>query len=187
MGPTGWIVLGVIAALVIIIILWIISAQRSLAAMDENVNNAMSQIGVQLSSRWDALTALLDLTKGYAEHEYKTISDTIKMRTSINSKSTASDVNAQENILTEAMGKIMAVAENYPDIKANQNYMKTMDSVNSYENSVRQARLIYNDSVTKLNRSIRMFPRSIIAGMMGFHARDYLQAEPEKASMPSMK
>ena len=79
------------------------------------------------------------------------------------------------------------IAENYPDIKANQNYMKTMDSVNSYENSVRQARLIYNDSVTKLNRSIRMFPRSIIAGMMGFHARDYLQAEPEKASMPSMK
>ena len=70
MSPTGWIVLGVIAALVVIIILWIISAQRSLTALDENVNNAMSQIGVQLSSRWDALTALLDLTKGYAEHEY---------------------------------------------------------------------------------------------------------------------
>lgn len=188
MSPTGWIVLGVIAALVIIIILWIISAQRSLAAMDENVNNAMSQIGVQLSSRWDALTALLDLTKGYAEHEYKTISDTIKMRrTTITAQSTAADVTAQENVITEALGKIMAVAENYPDIKANQNYMKTMDSVNSYENSVRQSRLIYNDSVTKLNRSIRMFPRSIIAGMMGFHARDYLQAESEKASMPSMK
>ena len=74
MGPTGWIVLGVNAALVIIIILWIISAQRSLAAMDENVNNAMSQIGVQLSSRWDALTALLDLTKGCAEYEDKTVS-----------------------------------------------------------------------------------------------------------------
>ena len=101
----------ILVAIIAILVLWFISVQRKLVVMDENINNSMSQIGVQLSSRWDALTALLDLTKGYAEHEYKTISDTIKMRTSINAKSTAADVNAQENILTEAMGKIMAVAE----------------------------------------------------------------------------
>lgn len=99
----------------------------------------MGQIGVQLSSRWDALTALLDLTKGYADHEYKTISDTIKMRTSINSNSSAAEVNKQENMLTEAMGKIMAVAESYPELKANENYIKTMDSVNEYEKMVRQS------------------------------------------------
>ena len=119
------IIVGVVLA---IIILWFISAQRKLVAMDENINNAMGQIGVQLSSRWDALTALLDLTKGYADHEYKTISDTIKMRTSINSNSSAAEVNKQENMLTEAMGKIMAVAESYPELKANENYIKTMDS-----------------------------------------------------------
>lgn len=72
----------IVGVVLVIIILWFISAQRKLVAMDENINNAMGQIGVQLSSRWDALTALLDLTKGYADHEYKTISDTIKMRTS---------------------------------------------------------------------------------------------------------
>ncbi len=178
-----------IAVIVIIavIFLWFISTQRRLVAMDENINNAMSQIGVQLSSRWDALTALLDLTKGYAEHEYKTLSETIKMRAGITAKSTAAEVNRQENILTEAMGKIMAVAESYPDLKANENYIKTMDSVNEYEKMVRQSRLIYNDSVTKLNRAIRMFPTSIAAGLLHITSRDYLEANDSKADMPNMK
>lgn len=177
----------ILAVIVVVVILWFISKQRKLVIMDENVNNAMSQIGVQLSSRWDALTALLDLTKGYAEHEYKTLSDTIKMRTSISSKSTAKEVNEQENIITEAMGKIMAVAENYPELKANENYIKTMDSVNAYEEIVRKSRLVYNDSVTKLNRAIRMFPTSIAAAILRIGSRDYLETESKKADMPSMK
>ena len=177
----------IVVAIVVIVALWFVSTQRKLVAMDENINNAMSQIGVQLSSRWDALTALLDLTKGYAEHEYKTIADTISMRTSITSKSTAKEVNAQENVITEALGRIMAVAESYPDLKANQNYIKTMDSVNSYEESVRKSRLVYNDSVTKLNRAIRMFPTSIAASVLNIGSRDYLEADEKKASMPSMK
>ncbi len=178
-----------IIAIVILalVVLWFISTQRKLVVMDENINNAMSQIGVQLSSRWDALTALLDLTKGYAEHEYKTLSDTIRMRSTITAKSTAAEVNDQENILTEAMGRIMAVAESYPDLKANENYIKTMDSVNDYEKMVRQSRLIYNDSVTKLNRAIRMFPTSLVAGMLGVTSRDYLEASESKADMPNMK
>ena len=177
----------VLIVIIAIVVAWFISVQRKLVAMDENINNAMSQIGVQLSSRWDALTALLDLTKGYAEHEYKTISDTIKMRTSINSKSSAKDVNEQENILTEAMGKIMAIAESYPELKANENYIKTMDSVNAYEEMVRKSRLVYNDSVTKLNRTIRMFPTSIAASLLNIHGRDYLEADDKKADMPNLK
>ena len=163
----------IVGVVLVIIILWFISAQRKLVAMDENINNAMGQIGVQ--------------TKGYADHEYKTISDTIKMRTSINSNSSAAEVNKQENMLTEAMGKIMAVAESYPELKANENYIKTMDSVNEYEKMVRQSRLIYNDSVTKLNRTIRMFPTSIAAGMLHITSRDYLEASEQKADMPDMK
>lgn len=176
-----------IAAAAVLIVLWVIATQRKLAAMDENINNAMSQIGVQLSSRWDALSALLDLTKGYAEHEYRAISDTIKMRTGINGKSTAAQVNEQENIFAQAMGRITAVAESYPELKANQNYIKTMDSVNEYEKMVRQSRLIFNDSVTKLNRTVRMFPTSLIAGAFGFSQRDYLEHDERKAEMPGMK
>ncbi|SET81527.1 LemA protein [Natronincola peptidivorans] len=161
--------------------------QRSFVVLDENISNAMSQIGVQLSSRWDALTSLLDLTKGYAAHEYKTITDTIKARRSITKDSSPDEVKKQENMIIEAMGKIMAVAENYPDLKADQTYIKTMDAVNQYENMVRTSRLIYNDSVTKLNRAIRMFPASMIAGALGFSKGAYLEAVDEKATMPNMK
>lgn len=177
----------ILIAVVIVLVLWFVSSQRSLVVMDENINNAMSQIGVVLTSRWDALTSLLDLTKGYAEHEYKTISDTIKMRTSVTARSSAAEVNAQENMITEALGKIMAVAEGYPELRANENYIKTMDSVNEYEETVRRARLVYNDSVTKLNRAIRMFPTSIAASLLGIRARDYLEVNSAKADMPEMK
>lgn len=177
----------IIVAIIVVIVLWFISVQRMLVSLDENVNNAMSQIGVNLTSRFDALTGLLDLVKGYNEHEYKTLSDVIKMRTSIGSHSKASDVEAQENIISEAMGKIMAVAEAYPDLKSNTNYQNLMNSLNDYETKVRQSRLVYNDSVTKLNRTIRMFPISLVAPMCGVVARDYLKAEESKSEMPSMK
>lgn len=181
----GWIILIAIA---VILVLWVISSQRKLVVLDENINNAMSQIGVQLSSRFDALTALLDLTKGYAAHEAETLENTIKARRRvITASSSASDVMDQENIITEALGKISMVAERYPDLKANTNYIKTMDSVNSYESAVRTSRLIYNDSVTKLNRTLRMFPTSLIGGLLGFAQRDYLETDSNKADMPSMK
>ena len=84
-------------------------------------------------------------------------------------------------------GRISMVAERYPELKADKNYAKCMDAVDSYEKMVRTSRLIYNDSVTKLNREIRMFPTSLVAGALGFHARDYLEHQEGKADMPDMK
>jgi LemA protein len=177
-----------IAVMIAVIVLWIISTQRRLVVLDENISNAMSQIGVQLSSRFDALTALLDLTKGYAKHESETLIETIKSRRSvITAKSTPDDVMRQEGVISEALGRIAMVTEQYPDLKANQNYIKTMDAVQTFENMVRTSRLIYNDSVTKLNREIRMFPVSAIAGMLGFGQREYLVEQADKTDMPSMK
>ena len=179
-------ILGIV--LVVVLVVWFISTQRKLVAMDENINNAMSQIGVQLSSRFDALTALVELVQGYNDHESKTLIETIKSRRSvITAKSTPDEVAEQENVITEALGRISMVSEQYPELKSNENYAKTMDSVNNYEKMVRSSRLIYNDSVTKLNREIRMFPTSLIAKMLGFVQRDYLEAVEEKADMPSMK
>ena len=178
----------IVAIIVVVLISWIISVQRRLVAMDENINNAMSQIGVQLSSRFDALTARLDLAKGYAAHESQTLIETIKSRRSvITAKSTPQDVLQQEGVISEALGRISMVAERYPELKADKGYAKCMDAVDSYEKMVRTSRLIYNDSVTKLNREIRMFPVSLIAGMLGFRQRDYLEAREDKADMPSMK
>ena len=181
-------ILIIIFLLVILVAGWVMSTLRRLVVMDENINNAMSQIGVQLSSRFDALTALLDLAKGYAAHESQTLIETIKSRRSvITAKSTPQDVLQQEGVISEALGRISMVAERYPELKADKGYAKCMDAVDSYEKMVRTSRLIYNDSVTKLNREIRMFPVSLIAGMLGFRQRDYLEAREDKADMPSMK
>ena len=184
MLPT-FITIIVIAA---VIVSWIISTQRKLVLLDENISNAMSQIGVQLSSRFDALMALLDLTKGYAKHESETLIETIKSRRSmITAKSTPDDILRQEGIISEALGRIAMVTEQYSELKANQTYIKTMDAVQIFENMVRTSRLIYNESVTKLYREIRMFPVSMIAGMLGFRQRDYLVEQAGKADMPIMK
>lgn len=184
MLPTFIVIIAIAAG----IVLWAISTQRRLVVLDENISNAMSQIGVQLSSRFDALTALLDLTKGYAKHESETLIETIKSRRSvITAKSSPDDVLRQEGVISEALGKIAMVTEQYPELKANQTYIKTMDAVQTFENMVRTSCLIYNDSVTKLNREIRMFPVSAIAGILGFKQRDYLEEQAAKVDMPSMK
>lgn len=175
--------------LLIIIVLvgfYAVSMQRSLVSMDELAGNALSQIGVQQNSRWDALKALAELTKGYSEHEYKSLMDVIGQRMNISSNSTANEANAQEGLLNQAFGRLFAVAEQYPNLKANETYLATMDSVNKYENNVRMSRMVYNDTVTKMNRLVRQFPGSIFAGIFGFKTREYLKEPEGKTEMPSM-
>jgi len=165
-----------IIVIVAIIILWIVSVQRRLVVFDENVNNAMNQIGVQLSSRFDALTALLDMTKDYTVHESEKLIETVKSsRSMINAKSTPDDVLRQEGIISDALSQIAVMTEQCPDLKANPDFIKLMDAVQTFENMVRISRLIYNDCVTKLNREIRMLPVSLIAGPLGFRKREYLE------------
>ncbi len=166
--------------------LWAMGVQRALVDLEERYKNALSQIGVQLNSRWDALTALADLTKGYSEHEYQTLMDTVGSRTKITADSSAADVNGQEMALNSAFGRLLAVAEAYPNLKANETYIKTMASVEKYEENVRMSRMVFNDMVTKLNAMIRKFPTSLIAGMIGFSTKEYLQEPEGKTEMPSM-
>lgn len=169
--------IGIIIGAAVVLALWAISCRRRLAVMDENVNNAMAQIGVQLSSRFDALATLLDLTKGYAAHESQTLIETIRARRSvITATSAPDDVLKQECVISEALDRVSVVAERYPELKANENYAKCMNAVDSYEKMVRTSRLIYNDSVTKLNRELRIFPTSLLAGAFGLRQRDYLEA-----------
>lgn len=186
MGPLIAI-LVVIAVIIAVIIIYLIATQRKLVSLDENINNAMSQIGVQLNSRWDALTALSDLTRQFAGHETDVFMESIKLRRQLSPTSTAADVGAQEAALKNAATSINAVAEAYPELKSNEVYLKTMDSVDRYEDTVRVSRMVYNDSVTKLNRACRMFPSSIVASMLRFELREYLDTPSNKAEMPSMK
>lgn len=167
----------IIGAALALLILWAVGVRRRLAAMEENVNSAMSQIGVQLSSRFDALSALLELTKGYAVRESQPPIETVRSRRSaITGKSTPEDVLKQEGVISEALDWIAMVAEQYPELKADEGYSKCMAAVDSYEKMVCTSRLIYNDSVTKLNRELRMFPTALLGGLFGFRQRAYLEA-----------
>lgn len=173
----------ILVALAALLGLWAVSCQRRLAVMDENARNAMAQLGVQLSSRFDALTALLDLMKGYAAQESQTLIETIKARRSvITAASIPGDVRKQEELISEVLGRISAAAERCPELKASESYARYMNAVDSYGKTARTSRLIYNDSVTKLNRELRMFPTSLAAGMFGFQQRDYLDAAEETAA-----
>ena len=177
----------IVILIVVLLVLWVISVQRKFVKLEENTKNAMSQIGVQQASRWDALSALVDLTKSYNEHEYNTLKEIVAQRAKIGSNSSAKQADAQEGILTDALSRIIAVAERYPELKANEMYIKTMDSVNTYENQVRMSRMVYNDTVTAYNRCVRQIPDSIVAGLLRFTEKEYLEEDKKKSEMPSMK
>ncbi|MBP5626443.1 MAG: LemA family protein [Bacteroidales bacterium] len=174
-------------AVVVLIVLWIISVQRKLVNQDELCQNAMSTIGVQQESRWDALTGMVELIKSYNEHEYNTLRDVIAQRRPIDAKSTAADVDAQESLIGKVAAGINVAVERYPELKANENYGKAMDAVDKYTNMVRTSKMVYNDTATNYNKLIRQIPDSIVASLFGFKGRDYLKTEDKKTEMPSLK
>ena len=158
----------IVCLLVILLAIWIVSVRKKLAIMDENINHSMNQIGVQLSSRFDALLSLLDFTKKYAGYEAQTLTDEVnEKRCIIMETSTPEEVLRQEGVINE-------VLEEYPGSTDENEYIKCMDAVECYEKMVQTSRLIYNDSVTKLNRELHIFPTSVLAHMLGFEKRDYL-------------
>ena len=176
----------IIVAIIAIVAFWFMGIQRKLVSSDELCQNSMSQIGVQQQSRWDAVSALVKLTKSYNEHEYNTLVDVIKQRKDITRTSAVADANAQEDVLVAAAAKIRFVAEQYPELKADATYAKTMDSLNNYENQVRMSRMVYNDSVTKYNRIVRQFPDSIVASILKFPLREYLKEVESKRELPEI-
>ena len=176
----------IIVAIIAIVAFWFMGIQRKLVSSDELCQNSMSQIGVQQQSRWDAVSALVKLTKSYNEHEYNTLVDVIKQRKDITRTSAVADANAQEDVLVAAAAKIRFVAEQYPELKADATYAKTMYSLNNYENQVRMSRMVFNDSVTKYNRIVRQFPDSIVASILKFPLREYLKEVESKRELPEI-
>lgn len=171
-----------VGIVLLVLVAWMLSTQRKFIFLEENINNAMAQIGVQMESRFDALHALWALTKGYAQYESETIVHTMQSYRKIDRESTPADVAAQEAIAHTALGQMQTMIEEYPDLKASAQYKMLMDSINRYENFVRTSRMVYNDCVTKWNRMVRMFPSSLLAGSLGFGLHEYLQTE--KSQMP---
>lgn len=175
----------ILVVLVAFIGLFIMNTQRALVSLDEKIENSLSNIGVQQKSRFDALIQLAKAAKGYAGHEADTYVNLAQARSGQPVKS-ASDAVENEKAYNEIIKGLNVVVEAYPELKADALYGKTMDSINDFENKVRMSRQVYNDCATKYNRTIRQFPTNIVAGMLNFERKDYLEFKDESVNMPDL-
>ena len=181
------IIVGILVGLALIIIGYFISTQRSLVNLDEMCKNALSQIEVQLNSRWDALLGLAQTAAQYAKHESETLINVIKQRRG-ESVNTPEAVNEQQSALRQVMGQLLAIRESYPELKADNLFIEVQDGVKDYEENVRMSRMVYNDTATKMNRMVRQWPSSIVASMLHFDVKEYLKVDEEqKKSYPNLK
>ena len=172
----------IIIVLAVIVIGYFISTQRALVNLDELCKNALSQIEVQLNSRFDAVIALAKTAAQYAKHESETIIQAVQARGGNSGApiNTAEGINQQSNLLSQLMGRLNVVFERYPELKASELYKDAQKGMKEYEEHVRMSRMVYNDTATKMNRMVRQWPSSIVASILHFDIKDYLKVDDEK-------
>jgi LemA protein len=176
MNPT-LIVLLVFFGLLFILILLMIGMYNALVRLRNQVDNAWSQIDVQLKRRHDLIPNLVETAKGYMKHERGTFEAITQARSQAMGAKTVSEAGQAEGRLGEALSKFMLVVENYPDLKANQNFLALQEELTSTENKIAFARQNYNDQVLSFNNKIQMFPSNIVAGMFSFTKRDFFEVQ----------
>ena len=164
----GWIILIIVIALIILVI----SLYNGLVSSRIKVDNAWSQIDVQLQRRFDLIPNFVETVKGYASHESETLEKVTQLRTSWANANTVAEKAELDNQLSGALKTIMAVSENYPDLKANQNFAQLAEELRNTENKISFSRQFYNDTVTIYNQKLLVFPSNIIANMFHFTSRE---------------
>jgi LemA protein len=174
---TGLIIILVVIA---VVVLFVISMYNSLIQLRNRVKNAWSQIDVQLKRRHDLIPNLLETVKGYMKHEREIMENITKYRSQAIDASTVGQKAQAEGLLSGALGQLRVQVENYPDLKANQNFLALQEELTSTENKISFARQSYNDQVLFYNNKIQMFPSNIIAGMFKFLQEEFFQVEDEK-------
>ena len=172
-----WIALIIIVLLVI----WIIAMYNSLVSARQKVDNAWSQIDVQLQRRFDLIPNFVETVKGYMTHEFETFEKITQLRTSWANSSSVGEKAKLDGELSGALKTIMAVSENYPELKANQNFSDLSEELRNTENKISFSRQFYNDSVTMYNTKLELFPSNIIAGMFNFQKKELFAAESDEA------
>ena len=164
MSVTGWVIIGILAVIALLLIV----LYNRLVSLRQTVNQAWSDISVQLKQRHDLVPNLVETVKGYASHERETLDEVVKAR---NAAIAASGPDAQvqaENMLTGALRQLFALSESYPDLKANQNFLQLQSDLADIENKIAASRRFFNNSVQEYNASIQQFPAVLIAGSLGF-------------------
>ncbi|MFH1915876.1 MAG: LemA family protein [Nanoarchaeota archaeon] len=174
----------IIIAIVVLILLILIGIYNSLVVLRNRIENAWSQIDVQLKRRYDLIPNLIETVKGYAKHERKVFENVTKARSAMGDAKSLPEKAKADNMLTGALKTLFAVAENYPTLKANENFMQLQEELSGTENKIAYSRQFYNDSVLKLNTKIQTFPTSVIAGMFNFTAKEYFKTEGKAEREP---
>jgi LemA protein len=186
MSTTGWVVLGV----VVVIVIWAISVYNGLVAMRQRTNQAFADIDVQLKQRHDLIPNLVETVKGYAAHESGTLQAVIAARQTAVAAPGVEQKVAAENMLSGALGKLFALSESYPNLKADANFRQLQSDLSDIENKLAASRRFYNNAVQEYNTGIQQFPAAIFAGMFGFSQRTFFDVGEERAQLdqaPSVK
>ena len=177
----------IIIILVIIVIVTIIHMYNNLVGLRNRVKNSYAQIDVQLKRRNDLIPNLVETVKGYASHEKGVLEEVTKARTGVMNATTVEETSAADNQLTGALKTLFAVAENYPDLKANSNFQQLQSELTDTEDKISYARQFYNDVVLKYNNACQQFPSSIMAKMFGFKEETYFEAPASETAVPEVK
>lgn len=175
-----WIVLGILALLVVALVLYF----NRLVALRNRVDNGWSQIDVQLKRRYDLIPNLVEIVKGYATHEQETFEKVTAARAAAQSANGIGAQASAENQITSGLRQLMAVAESYPDLKANQNFLALQEELTGTESKIAYARQFYNDQVMRLNTAIQSFPSNLIANLFHFTPRDFFEIDEPEARGP---
>jgi len=175
-----WIIIG----LIVVLCLWLIGIFNSLVRVKNRTNEAWSDIDVQLKRRYNLIPNLVNTVKGYAKHERELFEKVTKARTAAMGAQTVEEHGKAENMLAGALKSLFAVAENYPDLKANQNFLELQRELSDTENKIQAARRFYNGNVRDFNIQIEKFPNNLVAGTLGFDKRDFFEIEEVAAREP---
>jgi LemA protein len=182
---TGIIVLlAVLIGLIVLLILISIGMYNSIVSLRNMVDNAWHQIDVQLRKRYDLIPNLVETVKGYAKHERETLESVINARKIGIDAQTVKEQAKAENMITGALKSMFALAENYPDLKADEHFLKLMEQLNGIESNIAYSRQFYNDMVMKFNTRIQTFPGNIFAKVFNFAQKDYFEIEEPEARKP---
>ena len=174
-GMIALIVLLAIAAGLLLVVLYVIGTYNVFVGLRNQVNNAWSQIDVQLKRRHDLIPNLVETAKGYVKHERGTLEAVTNARAQAMGAKTVAEAAKAEGALGDALSKFMLVVENYPDLKANQNFLAVQEELSSTENKIAFSRQAYNDQAMFFNNRIQMFPSNIVAGIFSFTKRDFFE------------
>jgi LemA protein len=174
-------------AVVVLILLWFVSVYNSFVKLRQRVKEAESDIEVQLKRRLDLITNLVETVKGYMTHEKTVLENITQARTSfLNAKNLKEEMEV-DNMITSALKSLFAVAENYPDLKANQNFLQLQQELSDTENKIMSARRFYNAVVNEYNSFIQYFPNNIFASLFGFKQVEYFDIPQEEEKRPEVK